>query len=79
MVFFAFCGIALVAAYAFEGLFTARTLALSLLLGVPYLIGVGTGARFFHGASDRLYRRVAYLVIALAALLSLPILDPVLR
>jgi uncharacterized membrane protein YfcA len=79
MVFFTFCGIALVAAYAVEGLFTARTLTLSLLFGIPYLIGVGTGARFFQVASDRLYRRVAYLVIALAALLSLPILDPVLR
>lgn len=79
MVFFAFCGVALVTAYAVLGLFTAATLALSLLLGIPYLIGVGIGARFFHGTSDLLYRRVAYLIIALAALLSLPVLDPVIR
>jgi uncharacterized membrane protein YfcA len=79
MVFFAFCGVALVTAYAALGLFTAQMLALSLLLGIPYLIGVGIGARFFHGTSDLLYRRIAYLIIALAALLSLPVLDPVLR
>ncbi len=79
MVFFAFCGVALVTAYAVTGLFTAPMLALSLLLGVPYVIGVAIGARFFHGTSDQLYRRVAYAIIALAALLSLPVLDPLLR
>ena len=79
MVFFMICGVVLVAAYAYEGLFTAQTLALSLLLGVFYLVGVGIGSLFFRGASDQLYRRVAYLIIALAALLSLPVLDPLLR
>lgn len=79
MVFFTFCGVALVAAYAVLGLFTAPLLALSLLLGVPYLVGVGIGARFFRGTSDLIYRRIAYVIIALAALLSLPVLDPILR
>ena len=79
MVFFAFCGIALVTSYAIEGLFTAPMLALALLLGVPYVAGVAIGARFFHGTSDLLYRRIAYLIIALAALLSLPVLDPLVR
>jgi uncharacterized membrane protein YfcA len=79
MVFFAFCGVALATAYAVMGLFSGRMLALSLLLGIPYLIGVGIGARFFHGTSDRLYRGVAYIIIAVAALISLPLLDPLLR
>jgi hypothetical protein len=79
MVFFFFCGVVLIVAYALQGLFTARSLALSLLLGVPYLLGVGMGARVFRGASDLLYRNVAYLIIALAALVSLPVLDPWLR
>ena len=56
-----------------------RPLALSLLLGISYLGGVGLGSRIFHGASDRLYRGVAYIIIALAALVSLPVLDPILR
>jgi len=79
MVFFVLCGVALVISYAVEGLFTAQTLALSLLLGIPYVAGVGSGAYFFRGTSDRLYRVVAHIIIALAALLSLPILDPILR
>ena len=79
MVFFLICGIVLVAVYAWEGLFTAQTIALSLLLGVFYLGGVWLGSHIFRGASETLYRRVAYGIIALAALLSLPVLDPILR
>ncbi len=79
MVFFMLCGVALVANYLIEGLFTAHSLALSLLLCVPYLSGVGIGSYFFRGSSDRLYRGIAYGVIAMAALLSLPVLDAFLR
>ena len=79
MVFFMICGVVLVLVYAYEGLFTAQTLALSLLLGIFYLIGVWLGSYIFRGSSDLMYRRVAYLIIAVAALLSLPVLDPVLR
>jgi uncharacterized membrane protein YfcA len=79
MVFFMICGVVLVISYAAQGLFTSQTVALSLLLGIPYLFGVGIGARFFRGASDQLYRRVAYLIIALAALVSLPLFDPLFR
>jgi uncharacterized membrane protein YfcA len=79
MVFFVFCGVVLVIVYGVQGLFTPHAIALSLMLGVPYLVGVGIGARFFHGTSDRLYRNVAYAICALAALLSLPLLDAILR
>lgn len=79
MVFFLFCGIALIAVYGWQGLFTAHSIALSLMLGVPYIAGVGAGAYFFRGTSDQLYRRIAYAICALAALLSLPLLDPYLR
>ena len=40
---------------------------------------MGIGSYFFHGTSDQLYRRIAYVIIALAALLSLPVLDPLFR
>jgi hypothetical protein len=33
------------------------------------------GAYWFHGASDALYRRATYLIIALAALVRLPVFD----
>jgi uncharacterized membrane protein YfcA len=79
MVFFMICGLVLVISYAAEGLFTAQSITLSLLLGIPYIVGVASGAFFFRGTSDLIYRRIAYLIITLAALLSLPLLDPLLR
>jgi uncharacterized protein len=79
MVYFVFCGMTLIAVYGSQGLFTGKLVALSLLLGIPYVIGVGAGSLFFRGASEKLYRNVAYIIVALAALLSLPVLDPFLR
>jgi uncharacterized membrane protein YuzA (DUF378 family) len=46
-----------------------------LLLGVPFAIAMFGGAYWFHGASDVLYRRVAYAIIGFAGLASLPIFD----
>jgi uncharacterized protein len=79
MVFFMICGVVLITNYASQGLFTARALALAVPFGLFYLAGVGLGTYFFRGASDLLYRRIAYAVVALAALISLPVLDPMVR
>jgi hypothetical protein len=79
MMLFMICDVLLVAIFGYGNLFEARPLALSLLLGVPFFVGMGIGARFFHGTSDRLYRNIAYVIISLAALVSLPILDSILR
>jgi hypothetical protein len=79
MVFFMICDVLLVAIFGYEGLFKPRPLALSLLLGVPFFVGMWIGSRFFHRASDRLYRTIAYGIITLAAVVSLPVLDSVVR
>jgi len=79
MVFFMICDLLLVAIFGYEGLFESRPLALSLLLGAPYLVGMGVGSRVFHGTSDGLYRIIAYVIITLAAVVSLPVLDKFLR
>jgi hypothetical protein len=42
---------------------------------LPFAIALSAGAFWFHGTSDLLYRRVAYVIIALAALVSLPLFD----
>jgi hypothetical protein len=65
--------------YFVQGLFTPELVALALLLGIPFFVATAIGARFFHGASDLLYRRIAYAIIAVAALISLPLFDPWLR
>jgi hypothetical protein len=49
------------------------------MLGPLYLIAMAAGARWFHGTSDAGYRRIAYLIIAAAAIVSLPVFDRLLR
>ena len=79
MVYFALSGAVLVISYIVQGIFTAEGVLLSVLLGIPYLLAIGIGTFSFHGASDVTYRRVAYLIIVLAAVLSLPVFDKFLR
>ena len=75
MVYFIMQGALSMLAYFYSALFTAQAIVLSLLLGVPFAVLHGGGARWFHGASDELYRRVAYVIIAAAGLISLPMFD----
>jgi uncharacterized membrane protein YfcA len=79
LVYFLLSDLVLCAAYSWQGLFTADTIVLALLLGVPFFLTVAAGASFFHRASERLYRRIAYVIIAAAALVSMPVFDGFLR
>ena len=79
MVYFALAGAVLIVSYMVQGIFTKEGVLLSVLLGVPYLAAIGIGTYFFHGASDTTYRRVAYVIIVTAAVLSLPVFDGLLR
>jgi uncharacterized protein len=63
------------AAYVAKGIITLDILTLSVLLGIPFILAMWAGARWFHGASDAAYRRAAYAIIALSALASLPLWD----
>jgi uncharacterized membrane protein YfcA len=65
--------------YYAQGLLTSEALSLVLLTALPFLLALGAGARLFRGASDLTYRRTAYAIVALAALVSLPIFDGLLR
>jgi len=65
----------LVIMYFFSGLFGAQAIVLSLLLGLPFALAMAGGAYWFHGSSDAHYRRAAYFIIGLAALVSLPVFD----
>ncbi|MFL6798795.1 MAG: sulfite exporter TauE/SafE family protein [Xanthobacteraceae bacterium] len=79
MVYFLLTGAALCVSYLLQGLFTGEAAALSLLFGIPFVIGTALGAHIFRGSSERLYRQVAYLVIAISALVSLPLFDLLVR
>ena len=65
--------------YAVTGLITLETIRFSLLVGPVYGLGVGFGAALFGRASDKLFRMICYVLIALAVIIGLPLLDGVLR
>ncbi len=66
-------------AYALNGVLTVQTIVLAILFAVPFTAAMWAGSHWFHGSSDALYRRIAYVIIGAAGILSLPILDGVLR
>jgi len=75
LVYFLLLGATSCAVYFWQGLFAPDYLALAILLAGPFFVATAIGARYFHGASDVLYRRIAYAIIMLAALISMPIFD----
>ena len=75
MVYFILQGTLSMLLYLYSGLFDAQTTVLSLMFGVPFALAMFAGAYWFHGSSDALYRRVAYLIIGFAGLASLPLFD----
>jgi uncharacterized protein len=79
LTFLMLVGITLLANYAWHGLMTETPIALSVLLWPVYIVALAVGARWFHGTSDQGYRRVAYVIVALAAFTSLPVFDRILH
>jgi uncharacterized membrane protein YfcA len=79
LLFFAASDIFSAASYSLAGLITPGAVKFSLVVGPAYAIGVLLGARLFGKASEHLFRSICYALIALAALIGLPILDGVLR
>ncbi|GAB4067170.1 sulfite exporter TauE/SafE family protein [Ancylobacter sonchi] len=77
--FFALVTVASATAYLSHGLIDGEVLKLSLVLGPAYAFGLVAGARGFRLASDRQFRLIAYAIIAVAAVASVPLLDPLLR
>ena len=75
MVYFILQGTLSFVLYFYNGLFDVQTVVLSLMFGVPFAIAMFGGAYWFHGSSDALYRRVAYVIIGFAGLASLPVFD----
>jgi uncharacterized protein len=79
IVFFALAGIGTFVAYYLNGFFTGEVFQL-LAIAVPvYALAIFVGARGFSKAKPELYRKVAFGMIALAALTSIPALDPLFR
>jgi hypothetical protein len=58
---------------------TAQPIALAVSLWPVYIAALIAGAHRFRGSSEAGYRRIAYAIVALAALASMPVFDRVLH
>jgi uncharacterized membrane protein YfcA len=77
--FFSLFACAVFVTYIARGLLPSHVIVLALLLGPVQLIALRVGSRLFGRASADTYRRIAYLIVATAALASMPVLDGFLR
>jgi uncharacterized membrane protein YfcA len=65
--------------YLATGLLGLDVMLLSALTAPGYALGMFLGTRMFGLASDAMFRRICFVLIAAAAVISLPVLDSVLR
>lgn len=79
VLFFAVTSVVGAVGYVWGGLITGRTLLLATLIAPVYGLGTWSGSRMFGLASDQTFRRICLGMIAVATLVSLPVLDPWLR
>lgn len=80
MIFYLFLSdVVVIGGYIVSDIFTAQSVAMGLLASPGYFIGMIVGTNFFKGASDRTYRTIAFIMILIAAITSLPLLDAILR
>jgi uncharacterized protein len=73
IVFFFATTLLSIASYALRHLFTGDVMRLAVIVGPGYGIGLFAGTRIFGLASEEVFRRVCFLLIAAAVLVSLPI------
>jgi uncharacterized membrane protein YfcA len=75
--YFGIFAVASAVTYAAHGLLTPLAFALAIVLSPLHIVSLWAGTRLFHFASERVYRRIAYALIAAAALVSMPLFDQI--
>lgn len=79
IVYFAIFSAASIVTYAVRGLLTPDIVAISLLIGPLQVAAMAFGSRLFMIASEVDYRRIAYVIVAAAAIVAMPLWDGVFR
>jgi uncharacterized membrane protein YfcA len=79
IVYFACATVLTTIAYVGGGLLSGEVLGIALVAAPLYGLGVWLGSRMFRLASETVFRRACYGLIALSALVSLPAFDPIWR
>lgn len=79
VVYFALSSVVSALSYGTAGLLTIEALLLSAVVGPAYGLGIALGSRLFGLADETTFRRICFGLIAAAAIVGLPLLDPILR
>ena len=79
IVYFAASSVLTTISYLIGGVLTTAVVGLCVLTGPAFGIGLWLGSQMFGLASEETFRRICYALIALAALVSLPVFDGMLR
>jgi uncharacterized membrane protein YfcA len=79
VIYFAVSAMITFTSYVVAGIMTSRALGLALLIGPVYGFGLWAGTQCFGRASETIFRRICYALIAAAGIISLPALDGVIR
>lgn len=79
ILYFAVADIMIIVSYSIGGLWTSAILGLAAITGPLFALGLRLGSKLFGRASDTLFRRICYGLIALSALISLPLFDGMFR
>ncbi len=79
IVYFALASIASTVAFWWNGFFTMEVVNHVVILMPIYALALFAGTQMFRLAPETAFRRVAYILVALAAIGSLPVLDNLLR
>ena len=79
MVYYAFSSMAIDVIYFLKGIFTVQIVFYALMVWPCYAAGLAIGARLFGKASEQTFRRVAYALVAISAVISLPLFDGLIR
>jgi uncharacterized membrane protein YfcA len=79
IIYFAATSVLTTISYLIGGVLTTAVVGLAVLTGPAFGIGLWLGSQMFGLASEETFRRACYALIALAALISLPVFDGMLR
>jgi uncharacterized membrane protein YfcA len=79
ILYFAVADILIIISYLVGGLWTTAIVGLALITAPLFGLGLWIGSKLFGKASDELFRRICYTLIAVSALVSLPLFDGMFR
>jgi uncharacterized membrane protein YfcA len=79
ILYFAISTTIAIVSYAAGGVMTMTVLKLALVVAPVYALGLFLGSRLFGIADESFFRRICYALIVVAVVVSLPVLDGVIR